>query len=136
MEKYLKPTVVINEDLSEGVYAASGSSSDCWTVNVVSAQDWNGSDHVFEVRCSHKAGSDNSHSASAITVTISFNNTLTAASSETGNCKYSGNTLTAVRNGHANANDSVTFKVFARANDEATTKGLAVTGSTITCTES
>ena len=136
MKQYMKPTVVIHDDLSEGVYAASGASSDCWTINVVSVQNWNGSDHIFEVRCSHKAGSSDNHNASALTVTISFNHALTNASSETGNCSFSGNTVTATRNSHVNPNENVSFKVFVRANDEATTKGLAVTGSSITCKES
>jgi len=139
MKNYEKPIAVVNDELSEGVYAASGASSaDCWTINPYSVQDWNGSHHVFEVKIVH---SDSvKHISTASTSTITFSNNLQDAYSE-GNVSVSfgGNTVTAVRTLHANAyqsGDVATFKVWVQAADEATTKALTVTGATISCTKS
>lgn len=144
MKNYKKPIVVVNDELSEGVYAASGGGSsvgeggeaaDCWTVDPVSVQDWNGSHHVFEIRCVHSTAVE--HISSASTVTLTFNNTITDAYSEFP-CTFSGNSATIVRELHANAyksGDTMTYKVWVKAADEATTKSISCTGSTISCTK-
>lgn len=133
MKGYEKPIAVINDELNEGVYAASG--ADCWTVNARSVQDWNGSHHVFEVSCQHSTAVE--HISSATTVTLTFSNTLTDAYSEFSS-SFSGNSVTVTRELHANAyksGDNVTYKVWVKAADEASTKALAVTGATISCTK-
>ena len=33
MRDYMKPVVIVNSEVSEGVYAASGSADECYTVN-------------------------------------------------------------------------------------------------------
>ncbi len=134
MKSYEKPIVVVNDGLSEGVYAASGT-GDCWTVVAPSVQDWNGSHHVFEIQCVHSDAVE--HISSASTVVLTFNNDLTDAYSEF-ECTFSGNTATIKRELHANAyksGDTMTYKVWAKAADEATTKALAVTDATISCTK-
>ena len=137
MKSYEKPMVMVNDGLSEGIYAASGATeaADCWTVTPVSVQDWNGSHHVFEIRCVHSTAVE--HISSATTVTLTFNNALTDAYSEF-SCSFSGSTVTVVRELHANAyksGDTMTYKVWVKAADEATTKAISCIGSTISCTK-
>lgn len=134
MKGYEKPVAIVNEEISEGVYADSGS-ADCWTVEAPSVQDWNGSHHVFQVHIVHSNSVE--HISSASTVTLTFSNTLTDAYSEF-ESSFSGNTVTITRTLHANAyksGDDATYKVWAKAADEASTKALSVTGATISCTK-
>ena len=136
MKDYVKPVVLENEELAEGVYAASGagaSSTDCWTVEPVSVQDWSGSHHVFEIRCTHSTAVE--HISGETTVKLTFSNTLTDAYSEFP-CSFSGSTATVTRTLLADAyksGDTMTYKVWVKAADEATTKAISCTGATITC---
>lgn len=138
MKKYEKPLLAENDVLAEGVYAASGDeteSAECWTVSPSSVQDWNGSHHVFEISCTHSSSVE--HISSASTVTLTFSQTLTDAYAEFPS-SFSGSTMTITRELHANAyksGDSVTYKVWVKAADEATTKGISCTGATISCTK-
>ncbi len=137
MKGYEKPMVMVNDGLSEGVYAASGAAeaADCWTVDPVSVQDWNGSHHVFEIRCVHSTAVQ--HISSASTVTLNFNNAVTDAYSEFP-CSFSGTSVTITRELHANAyksGDTMTYKVWVKAADEATTKSISCIGATISCTK-
>ena len=138
MKSYEKPLVTVADGLSEGVYASSGASSDCWTVEAVSSQDWNGSHHIFEIRCKHSAEVE--HISSASTVCLTFNSTLTDAYTESDfACSFSGSTVTVVRTLHANAyksGDTMSYKVWVKAADEATTKALTCIAASITCTKS
>ena len=98
-------------------------------------QDWNGSEHVFEIQCTHST--DVEHISSATTVTLTFSNDLTNAHSEFP-CTFSGNTVTINRELHANAyksGDTMTYKVWVTTGDEATTKAITCTGATIECTK-
>lgn len=135
MKTYEKPIAVVNDELSEGVYAASGgaSSADCWTIDVKSVQDWDGYYNVFEVSCKHTKAVK--HISASTTVTLTFSNTLAGARSEFP-CSFSGNSVTVTRELLAdayNSGDSVTYKVWASTGDQATTKALTVTGKTISC---
>lgn len=135
MKGYEKPMVMVNDGLSEGVYAGSGrtEAADCWTVDPVSVQDWNGSHHVFEIRCVHSTAVQ--HISSASTVSLTFSSPLTDAYSEFP-CSFSGATATITRELHANAyksGDTMTYKVWVKAADEATTKSISCIGSTISC---
>lgn len=138
MKNYEKPVVLANEELAEGVYAASGGigEAECWTISVRSDQDWNGSHHVFEVTIVHPDTVQ--HISTESTSVITFNHVLTDAYTESGfSATFSGSTVTVVRVSHANAyqsGDRATFKVWAKAEDEATTKALAVTASSISDT--
>jgi len=129
MKEYVRPIVLENEDLAEGVYAASG---DCWSVSAKSVQEWNGSAHEFEVSAVHSTGLE--HISGAFTVRLTFNDTLTDAASDGGSCSCSGNTVTVTRENHANAygsGDRVTFKVRVVCANEAATR--AVSCSSATC---
>lgn len=137
MLSYQKPIVLLNEDLAEGVYAASGgggdTSTDCWTVTPVSVQDWSGSHHIFEIRCTHSNTVE--HISGATTVTLKFSAPVTDAYSEFP-CTFSGSTVTITRTLLAdayNSGDNMTYKVWVKAADEAATKSISCTDATITC---
>ena len=137
MNNYVRPEIIVSDNIAEGVYAASGN-GDCWTIDVTSVQDSNGSHNVFEVRTVHSTSVQ--HISTASTVVLTFNNVITDAYSESGfETTFSGNTVTVVRtllaDGYASG-DTVTFKVWAKSADEATTEGLAVIGKSISCTKS
>lgn len=131
---YKKPVILVNDDLAEGVYAASGAeSTNCWTVDGKSVQDWNGSHNVFEIHSHHST--DVTHITTEVVYTITFSEPLSDAYSEFAS-SFSGSTVTVTRNLHANgyhSGDDVTFKVWAKAADEATTKGLSITSISYTC---
>ena len=81
MQNYSKPVVLENEDLAEGVYAASGAgglvSSDCWIierVQIMQRPETGRGDYRLQVDTKH-INSDN-HRSSA-TVTIVFNQPVT-----------------------------------------------------------
>lgn len=163
MKNYERPVVLLNEELAEGVYAASGVNpenpetpatpapegggnpeptpepepevtTDCWTVGAESVQDWNGSEHVFEIRCTHSNSVQ--HISSNTEVVLTFSSPVTGARSEFP-CEFSGSTVTINRTLHANAyqsGDNMTYKVWVTGSDEATTKGITCTNATISCT--
>ena len=134
MKNYVKPMILANDEMFEGIYTASGDSgADCWTVSATPVQDWSGSHKVFEIHCVH----DNSveHISSGTTVQLTFSNTLTDAYSEFSS-SFSGNTVTITREllGDAyQSGDNMTYKVWVKAADEATTQALSCTGATISC---
>lgn len=133
MRKYEKPVLTANEYLAEGVYAASGANPECWTVEANSAQDWNGSHHVFEVHAVHSATVK--HISASTTVTLKFSSPIIDAYSEF-STTFSDDTVTVVRNLLADAymsGDNYTYKVWVQGADEAITKTLSCTSATITC---
>lgn len=67
MKKYSKPTIFVNDEDSEGVYAASG----CYSITVnVHQKPQNGrGDYRIQVNGIHKSN----HTRDAQTMTISFN---------------------------------------------------------------
>lgn len=101
MSKYLKPIVLVNEDLAEGVYAASG---DCWSVEVTSAQDDAGGYHNFRVHAVHSASAE--HISSKTVITVVFSDIVTAATFEGFDVSVSGNTVTLTRETHGNSYQS------------------------------
>lgn len=135
MKAYVKPVVLEAEELSEGIYTASGDTitTDCWTVRADSVQDWNGSHNVFEVALRHSNTVE--HISAETVVNLTFNSALTDAYSEFP-CSFSGSTATITRTLLADAyksGDSVTYKVWAKAADEPTTKALRCVDATISC---
>ena len=94
MKNYVKPIVLANEELAEGVYAASGAvgNANCWTISVRSDQDWNGSHHVFEVTIVH---SDTvQHISTESTSVLTFSHALTDAYTESDfSASFGGNTM-------------------------------------------
>lgn len=131
--KYERLSFIINDELSEGIYAVSESvdDADCWSVNLILVQDWNGSHHVFEVHCAHSNTVE--HISFATTVTLTFDRSVIDAYSEFP-CIFSGNTVTITRELHANAyksGDAMTYKVWVQGVDEAATKGMVCVGAGI-----
>ncbi|MCM1056189.1 MAG: hypothetical protein NC517_01060 [Firmicutes bacterium] len=132
MMNYEKPIVLANEDVAEGVYAASGAaeetSSDCWKVDVTMDQQDAGGYSTYRVKAKHSDGV--THISSKTVVTVVFNGSVSAAEFE-GSAEVSGNTVTLTRESHANAyysgdNYDSLLKIWP--------KGLAVTSSGIVCT--
>ena len=133
MKDYVKPIVLSNEELAEGVYAASGGipEGDCWTVEAYSVQDWNGSEHVFEVKAIHS--NEFKHISIETVVTLTFSTTVTSAKSEFP-CTFSGNTVTVTRTLLADgykSGDNYTYKVWVSTGDEATTKAITCESASI-----
>ncbi len=140
MKTYEKPVVIENEDLAEGVFAASGdsgSSSDCWTVTCDSSQAYVDGVHVFRIDAYHSTSVV--HISSNVTYTIKFNSVVTNAYAENSDfvCSYSGDTVVISRSQHANAynsGDHVNFMFKVSAVDQATTTALTPIGVTYVCT--
>ena len=135
MVKYEKPVLDVVAGFSENVYMASGNNGggDCWIVGGSSVQNWDGSSNVFEIRATHSNQVE--HISTGVTYVITFSAPLTDARSEFP-CRVSGNTVVVTRELHANgykSGDNVTFKVWAKGADEATTKALAITGISWKC---
>ena len=140
MKKYEKPVVMINEELAEGVYAASGGvtgprgTSDCWTFDVQSVQQWNGSHQIFQIGLTHHTGLE--HISGATTISVTFSSPLASTSYAEYTSTVTDSTITITRVLLADAyndGDLVTYKIWAAAADEATTKALTVTNVTVSC---
>ena len=135
---YVKPVVLAAEELSEGIYTASGEdiTTDCWTVDAVSVQDWNGSHHVFEMDARHTPAVQ--HIYTAVTIEMSFTGVVTEAYSENNwNCVVAGNKVTVTRenhgNGYGSGDNAGGFKVWVKSTDEAATKALQCSGCIPSC---
>lgn len=131
MKNYERPVVLVNEEVAEGVYAASGGevSSDCWTVSVTMDQSDAGGYSTYRVAASHS--NDVEHISTKTVVTVVFNGTVTSAEYEGFDVSVSGNVVTLTRESHANAyqsgdNFNSLLKIWPA--------GLGVTDSGITCT--
>ena len=97
-----KPMLLVNDDLAEGVYAASGAvSTDCWTVTVRKDQSDAGGYCTFRVDAHHS--NSVAHISTKTVVTIKFNDTVTNAQFEGFGVQFSGDTVTLTRESHANA---------------------------------
>ena len=160
MKNYVKPVVLENDEIFEGVYAASGAfddetnegnppdenvvedDGDCWIVTVVpeARADLDGGVggyKNFRVKAIHPDTVAHISTASKIVITFSSNIEAVVWEHGESSCDFDGNTVTITREYHANAYysgdqyDSL-LKVRA-ATDELT---LALTcDATITCTK-
>ena len=100
MSKYEKPMVMINEELAEGVYAASG--AECWAVSeAISVQDWDGESHVFQMKFRHST--DYQHTTDGFSVTVTFSNNITKARSNESGDMVGSNSISFTRFGHSRA---------------------------------
>lgn len=90
MKEYVKPVVLANEELAEGVYAASGDT--CWTVtqrgDVIHSYEGR---KVFYIDLSHN-GAD--HETQGANVTFVFNFNVEQAFAGCGPVEWNGNTVT------------------------------------------
>lgn len=128
MKNYVKPMVVANDGLAEGVYMASGEvwGGDCWTVEAKSVQKWNGSHQIYEVHAKHDTTAE--HISGCTIVTLDFSTPIVDASSESGFAvSVNGNTVSITREllGDAyGSGDEFTYKVWVSAGSEAQTVAL------------
>ena len=102
MKKYNKPTILVNDEYSEGVYAASG----CYQVTASIRQDnqIGRSDYRITVRGKHAAD----HTCTKQTLTISFNMPVVYKSSKgTIQGSTTGTTLVIQYGYYQNRNDNI-----------------------------
>ena len=138
MKNYEKPVVLMNEELAEGVYAASGD-GDCWTLTYSVPQRWNGEGMVIELVATHST--ELQHLSLGTVVTVTFDQPIVSARSESTEfvTSVSGTTVTAERNLLADSylsGDRYTFKIFVNAGDQQKTEALNIVGTTIRCKKS
>ncbi len=74
MKKYEKPVVMINEELAEGVYAASG---DCYTFNSYITQTPTTGMDYYTIQINGVHAANDNHHSSVRTVKIVFNQNVT-----------------------------------------------------------
>lgn len=129
MRKYVKPIAVVNSNLAEGVYAASG--DECFDVTAYihqSPQEGRG-DYRIQVNAYH--GATDGHHSGAQILTLSFNQAVEFVDAANGTLNGGDNTsqLSISYKYHGNPSETVGLgDVVVRAN-----AGLAVTGATLSC---
>lgn len=106
MKNYERPIVMINEDLAEGVYAASGAgqgSNECWTIYVKRDQEDAGGYSTYRLYCDHSTALQ--HISVATTMTITFCTAIEKAEYEDASVSVSvsGNSVTLSRECHGNS---------------------------------
>lgn len=130
--KYEKPIVLVNEELAEGVYAASGAAAgeDCYSVSarIHQTPETGRGDYRIQVDGVHAAG-DGHHSGEQILV-LSFNQAVEYQSSN-GDLDGGDNTasISIKYNYHNNGNDNIGLGDVVVTSDA----GLAVTGAMLIC---
>lgn len=130
MMNYEKPVVLANEEIAEGVYAASGAGADCYTVSAYIHQtpETGRGDFRIQVDAQHAAG-DGHHSGEQVLV-LYFNQAVTYKGS---NGALSGGDGTAsisiTYNYHNNAYDNIGLGDVIVESDA----GLSVTGAQLIC---
>ena len=104
MSKYEKPIVIINDEVSEGVYAASG----CFvsSAEIVQTPELGNNTYCVQMKASHDAS--DSHHSSIQKFQLVFNQAVTYKSSNAISCEGSGtNVITLEYNYHANGVESI-----------------------------
>ena len=102
MKKYSKPTILVNDEYSEGVYAASG----CYTVTASIHQDNQTGRTDYRIQVNGKHDSD--HTRDAQTLTVSFNMPVEyKTSSGTLQGASVGTTIVIKYNYHQNPTDNI-----------------------------
>lgn len=121
MKTYEKPIVVVNKELAESVYMASGSTCYTTTASIHQKPEVGRGDYRIQVDGKHKAY----HSCDTQILTISFNQSVEFKSANgdlQGNAV--GTTLQIVLHYHNNPNDNIGFGDLIVESDQ----GLAITG--------
>lgn len=123
MKEYMKPMLVTNDELAEGVYLASG----CYTASAYIHQqpEVGRGDYRIQVNGRHNAD----HTKDAQTLTISFNQEVTYSSSNGSLASgATGGTLVINYGYHQNPTDNIGLGDLVVQSDP----GLAITGVSIT----
>ena len=125
MREYKKPVVTVDNELAEGVYAASGAG--CYTASAYIHQtpQTGRGDYRIQVNGHHSAD----HTREAQVLTISFNQNVMYVSGGSGLISGNGTTTLKVQlSYHQNTNDNIGFGDLVVTSDP----GLAITGVSIT----
>ncbi|MCD7717014.1 MAG: hypothetical protein LUI39_11280 [Lachnospiraceae bacterium] len=123
---YAKPVILADDEISEGVYTASG--TDCYTVttNIHQRPETGRGDYRIQVNAAHSA----THHSTAQVLVISFNLPVTYVSSNGSLQSSDGtSTLSVAYNYHNNGSDNIGLGDLIVTADE----GLSVTGAYMTC---
>ena len=129
MKNYSKPIAIVNDELAEGVYAASGN-TDCYTISAYIHQvpEYGRGDYRIQVNGVHNA-SDGHHSGEQV-LTLNFNVPVTYKSSN--GTLVGGNGTNSIQikyNYHNNQVDNIGLgDVIVEAD-----AGLAVVGGELSC---
>ena len=129
MKKYEKPVVMINEELAEGVYAASG----CYTFTARITQKPEQGRGTYAIQVDGVHAAEDGHHSTERTVQISFNQNVTHSKSNASSVSGSGSSILTLKytnetgNYHNNATDNIGLGQLYVESDS----GLAITG--ITC---
>lgn len=128
MKKYEKPIVMVDENLSEGVYTASGANGEgCYTTTAYIHQTPQTGRGDYRIQVDGKHHAD--HTKEAQTLTISFNQSVTYVSGGAGIISGDGTTTLKVKlSYHQNPTDNIGFGDLVVTSDA----GLAITGVSIT----
>lgn len=102
MKKYSKPTILVNDEYSEGVYAASG----CYTVTASIRQDNQTGRTDYRIQVNGKHGSDHTPRGEQ-TLTVSFNMPVEYKSSSGSPQVLGGTTIVVKYNYHQNPTDNI-----------------------------
>lgn len=123
MKKYTKPVVTVNDNLSEGVYMASG----CYTASAKITQT---PEPGRDTYCVHVEGEHHAdHTREAQTLTLTFNQPVTYSSSKGTLAGADTGTMLVINYGyHQNPTDNIGLGDVYVTSDA----GLAVTGVSIT----
>ena len=130
--KYEKPIVIANEELSEGIYAASGDviGDNCYTVSAYIHQtpEIGRGDYRIQVNGVHAAS--NGHHSGEQVLTLTFNQPVEYSSSNGTLVNGSGTSSINIKyNYHNNGNDNIGLGDVVVTSDD----GLAITGAMLSC---
>ena len=127
MKNYVKPVVLANEELAEGVYAASG---DCYTVSGYIHQKPELGRNTFVAHFDGVHSAADGHHSGAQTLIITFNQPVTYKSSNGTLVSGDGtNVISIDYKYHNNGNDNIGLgDVYVESED-----GLAIMGAVLTC---
>ena len=125
MKQYVKPVVMVDNELAEGVYAASGAG--CYTASAYIHQTPQTGRGDYRIQVNGKHSAD--HTKEAQVLTISFNQNVTYVSGGSGLISGNGTTTLKIKlSYHQNPNDNIGFGDLVVTADT----GLAITGVSIT----
>ncbi len=129
-KNYEKPIVMANEELAEGVYAASGSGSDCYTVttSIHQTPELGNETYCIQVNATHAA----THHSTAQELVLYFNMAVTYVSSN--GTLVSGDGTTELHISYSYHNNNSEYiglgDVYVQCEDAT---GLTVTGAQLIC---
>lgn len=125
MREYKKPVVTVDNELAEGVYAASGAGCYSASAYIHQTPQTGRGDYRIQVNGKHSAD----HTKEAQVLTISFNQNVMYVSGGSGLISGNGTTTLKVQlSYHQNTNDNIGFGDLVVTSDP----GLAITGVSIT----